>query len=484
MTNSALNLLIAAGFVCVAVTAAESKEIVLEDSEHSEVTLSIYNNDLAFVRDSRNAELAAGRNSVAFKGVAEKIMPETVMLVGDKISVIEQNYNYNLLTPVNIINESVGKTVKTALYDEKTGTTNFDQAKIIDSNYGNPILEFSYGIETHFPGRLIFESLPENLTSRPTLAAEVQAENAGNNKLELAYLTRGISWKADYVAELAGEDNFNLKGWITLNNESGANYKNALVQLVAGNVNLVSQAQPRPMPMMFAAKAMRNAEMVSMDSAAGAPAQEALADYYIYTLPFKTTITDKQSKQVTLLNKDKVKYTKEYRLVSPLYLWPNLQESEFKRQNPEVIFKITNVEASHLGVPLPSGVVRFYETDKGGNLQFLGESNLEQLAVGDNAELKIGQSFDVAVKGKVTNVKNIAKNTTEAEVEIKFNNSKDKAETVVFEQNFNSNWEIISASLKFNKKNASTAAWEVAIPAKSQTVLTYKVRLTRENGSN
>lgn len=484
MTNSALNLLVAAGVIGSMAAPVAAKEIVLENNDNSEVALSIYNNDLAFVRDSRNAELAAGRNSVAFKGVAEKIMPETAMLVGNRISVIEQNYNYNLLTPINIVNESVGKTVKTALYDEKTGTTTFDQAKIIDSNYGNPILQFSYGIETHFPGRLIFESLPENLTSRPTLSADLQAEAAGNNKLELAYLTRGISWKADYVADITGEDNLNLKGWITLNNESGADYKNALVQLVAGSVNMVSQAQPRPVPMMFAAKAMRNAEMASMDSAAGAPQQEALADYYIYTLPFKTTITDKQSKQVTLLSKDKVKYSKEYRLVSPLYLWFNMSESEFKRQNPEVIFKFVNNAASNLGEPLPAGIVRFYENDKSGKVQFLGESNLEQLAVGDNTELKIGQSFDVAVKGKVTNIKNIAKNITEAEAEIKFNNSKEKPETVVFEQNFQSNWEIISESLKHDKKNASTAAWKVEVPAKSQAVLTYKVRLTRDDTSN
>lgn len=149
MTNSAFNLLLAASVAGLAGTAAaETKGIILDNADNSQVAVSIYNNDLAFVRDSRTAELAAGRNSVAFKGVAEKIMPETAMLVGNGIKVTEQNYNYNLLTPVNIINESVGKTVKTALYNEKTGTTSFDEAKILDSNYGNPILQFSYGIET------------------------------------------------------------------------------------------------------------------------------------------------------------------------------------------------------------------------------------------------------------------------------------------------------------------------------------------------
>lgn len=477
MTNSAFNLLLAASVAGLAGTAAaETKGIILDNADNSQVAVSIYNNDLAFVRDSRTAELAAGRNSVAFKGVAEKIMPETAMLVGNGIKVIEQNYNYNLLTPINIINESVGKTVKTALYNEKTGTTSFDEAKILDSNYGNPILQFSYGIETHFPGRLIFDSLPENLTSRPTMTAELDARAAGNNKLELAYLTRGISWKADYVAEITGEDNLNLNGWITLNNESGTDYKNAQVQLVAGDVNVVSRPQVRPM--LFAAKAMRNAEMGVMDSAAGAPAQEALADYYIYTLPFKTTITNQQSKQVALMSKENVKYSREYRLNSPLYFWLKMRDSEFNRQNPEVVFKINNTAASQLGQPLPKGVVRFYEADKGGQMQFLGESSLNQLAVGDDAELKIGQSFDLTAKGKVTGIKTIAENMSEADVEIKFNNSKDKAETVVFEQSFNTSWEILSESAKHEKKNASLAAWKVEIPAKGQAVLTFKVRLT------
>ena len=145
------------------------------------------------------------------------------------------------------------------------------------------------------------------------------------------------------------------------------------------------------------------------------------------------------------------------------------------------LVKPLNGRVEFLGEPLPKGVVRFYENDKSGKVQFLGESSLKQLAAGDNAELKIGQSFDIAVKGKVTGVKSIAKNISEADAEIKFNNAKDKAETVVFEQGFNSNWEVVGESLKHEKKNASTAVWKVSVPAKGQAVLTYKVRLTGDN---
>lgn len=461
---------------------AAEKEILLENDQNVNMAVSIYNNNLAMVRDTRRADLKAGANSVAFSGVAEQIKAETALLEADNVDVLEQNYNYNLLTPINIINESVGKTVKTALYDEKTGTTTFDSAKIIDSNYGNPILQFSYGIETHFPGRLVFESLPENLRSKPTLVVDLKTPQAGSKNLELAYLTRGISWKADYAADLTAKDRLNLKGWITLKNESGADYNNAQVQLVAGNVNLAAETggiQPRPL--MYAAKAMvRNADM-AMETGGGYPEQESLADYYIYTLPFKTDIKDKQSKQVSLLSKENVAFAKEYKLESPLYLGVGSRDNEFNRQNPEVVFKFVNNQASNLGEPLPKGIIRFYEKDKSGNIQFLGESNLEQLAVGDKTDLRLGRSFDIQAKGKVMNVKNIAKNATDAEVEVKFTNAKKDAEKVVFEQSFGDSWEIVSESVKNEKKNAGTAAWTVEVPAGGEAVLNFKVRLTRAN---
>ena len=192
--------------------------------------------------------LEKGSSSVAFVGVADQIKPETAMLSGSGVTVTEQNYNYNLLTPYNILNESVGQTVKTALYNEQTGQTVFNSAKIIDSNNGRPILQFDYGIETDFPGRIVYEKLPENLTARPTLDISLNNKTAGTKKLGLAYLTSGISWKADYVAEVNGSNTLALNGWITLNNQSGTTYENAAVQLIAGSVN---EVQPPVMPRMY-----------------------------------------------------------------------------------------------------------------------------------------------------------------------------------------------------------------------------------------
>ena len=326
---------------------AADKEIILDKDKSVDMAISIYNNSLGFVRDTREVMLEKGNNSVAFVGVADQIKPETAMLSGSGITVTEQNYNYNLLTPYNILNESVGQTVKTALYNEQTGQTVFNSAKIIDSNNGRPILQFDYGIETDFPGRIVYEKLPENLTARPTLDISLNNKTAGSKRLELAYLTSGISWKADYVAEVNGSNTLALNGWITLNNQSGTTYENAAVQLIAGSVN---EVQPPVMPRMYglAMKAAVN-DMAVAESAAAGASSEAFADYYLYTLPARTTIKDNQSKQVSLFTKEKVRFVREYKLVSPLYAGLNMRENEFENANPQVTYKLNNVEAEVWG---------------------------------------------------------------------------------------------------------------------------------------
>lgn len=478
MRKDYINVLMALGLLMpFSSSMAADNEILLDNDKSVDMAISIYNDSLGFVRDTREVNLPNGSSSIAFIGVANKIKPETAMLSGAGIEVVEQNYNYNLLTPLNIVNESVGQMVKTALYNEQTGQTTFDKAKIIDSNYGNPILEFSYGIETNFPGRIVFDKLPENLSAKPTLAIKLHNKTAGSKKLKLAYLTSGISWKADYVAEINTKNTLALNGWITLNNESGVDYKNATVQLIAGNINQVS-APATPRPYGFANRAMGMEKAVMMDMASQMPSSQAFADYYLYDLPVKTTINDKQSKQVSLFVKDNVKFLREYKLTSPLYVGVNMDGSEFEKANPEVMFKLNNVATEGLGLPMPVGTVRFYENDSKGNMQFIGESSIPQLAKGEKTDLVLGKSFDISIKGKVANVNKIAENTFEGEVEITFKNAKSEPAMVNFEQNLNNTWTIVSESQKGEKKNANTQAWKVNVPANGEAVLKFKVRTT------
>lgn len=459
---------------------AQADEVVVGSDKVSDMAISVYNNNLAFVKDAREVALEQGVNQIAFEGVAREMKPETVRIGADGVSVIEQNYDYNLLNPTNILQESVGKTVKTALYNQQTGQTTYDSAKILDASFGVPVLQFEYGIETAYPGRLIFENVPSHLRMKPTFVASLNNEAAATKRIEMAYLTGGVSWKADYTADVNGEDTLDLNGWITLNNNSGADYDNAAIQVIAGSVNQESFASTGyAVPMM--AKAARGMVMENgamMDTAM--PAQEALGDYYLYTLPMKATVKDKQSKQVSLLSQNGVKFEKTYKMQSPLYITYQVSENYFKKANPEIIFNLKNVKEDNLGTPLPSGIVRFYDKDSKGASQFLGESRINQLAIGEKAELKLGRSFDIFASGKIISSKKISEDVTDQEVEIEFNNAKDKAVKVEFLQNVGFIWKIMEESIPSTREQASTPKWVVDVPANGKATLKFKIRVSRK----
>lgn len=453
-------------------------EILVGNDKTVDMAISIYNNNLGFVRDTRKVNLPAGRNAIAFEGVASQIKAETAMLSGAGVDVLEQNYDYDLLTSTNILEQYVGKTVKTALYNPEKNETIFDSATVLNSNYGSPILKFSYGVETSFPGRIVFDKVPENLRVKPTLVVDLKNDKAGDKNVELAYLTNGISWKADYIAEVKGDDSLSLNTWITLNNETGADYENVRVQLISGSVNQTYAVAGAPRMMALAAKG-RNYEMDAAVAETGAVERTNISDYYLYTLPEKTTIKDKQSKQVSMMNLDNVKFEKKYEMMSPLYLGLGLRENEFTKQNPSVVFKLVNDKASNLGLPMPGGVVRFYEKDGKGNMQFIGESQIEQSAAGEKIDLTIGKAFDVFAKGQIKKVRAISKEMNEADVEIEFNNASDKNKKVIFTQNIANNWEILAENVKHEPKNASAVKWSIDVPKGGKTVLTYTVRVSK-----
>lgn len=468
-----LGTILAQNPVCAA------EEILVENNKNVDMIVSIYNNNLGFVRDTRSVKLADGVNSIAFEGVASQIKAETAVLTGKGVNVLEQNYDYDLLTPNNILEQFVGKEVKTVMQNPATGENMFDKAVVLNSNYGSPILRFSYGVEANFPGRVVYDKVPSSLRVKPTLVVNLNNKDAGDKNLELAYLTNGISWKADYIAEIKSDGELSLNTWITLNNETGADYENATVQLISGSVNQVYQAVNAVRPMMQ----MKLARGAMMESDAvmetGSVERSSISDYYLYTLPQKTTIKDKQSKQVSMMKLDNVKYEKEYVMQSPLYLNVGAQSSDFEKSNPNVVFKLKNEKSTNLGEPLPGGIVRFYEKDVKQNLQFIGESRIEQSAVGEKIDLTIGKAFDVFAKGKIANVRSISKDISEFDVEVTFTNASEKVKTIVFEQNVYNRWDLLKENMKSEKKNSSTLKWRFDLPKNEKKVLTYTVRVNR-----
>ena len=313
------------------------------------------------------------------------------------------------------------------------------------------------------------------MQTEPSLALGVSVKDSGDKTIDLMYLTGGLRWSTNYVAEFINDTELNLKAWVGISNTSGIGYHNARVQLVAGEANVIREALAvRPMMFMKA-----SARAVNDAVSAPLPEEESVGEYHVYSLPEKITIADNQTKQVSLLNKDRIKYQKEYRLSSPLYLNINGSSDNFKKINADIFVKLTNSEESNLGEPLPQGIMRFYEHDSKGNMRFVGESSFSQLAVGSDAELRIGRSFDILASGKIVNFTKIAENMIEAEVSVSFMNAKSVKAMVVFDQYFHNDWKILSSNVDGVKQNSHTMRWQIEVPPSGSSILNFKVRIVK-----
>jgi hypothetical protein len=453
----------------MAASLAPAQETRVPVQDQLAVAVTIYNEDLALVRDRRRTELAAGVNNLAFIDVSALIRPETALLraEGGGLAVLEQNFDFDLLTPHKLLEESVGETVRVVRTHPETGQDTIDEARLLSVADGI-VLRIGDRIETNFPGRIIFDKVPARLRARPTLVLQVEGTQAGAREIELSYLTGGLSWKADYVAALSPEeDNLDLNGWVTLTNTSGTTYSNAKLQLVAGDVNLVRERLERRMDMM-----------VTMEAAPAQPmAEEALFEYHLYTLGRPTTVGENQTKQVALLTGTDIPVTKEYRFVNVTTAY-NYPMGEPARVNATVRLSFDNTEADRLGLPLPKGIVRVYKNDSGGEALFVGEDAIDHTPKGETVRLSLGRAFDVTAEAKQTDFEQISNRVFEAAFAVDLKNAKPTPVTVTVAQDLPAQWRILEESHPHAKTNAFQAEWRVPIPAEGKTLLTFRVRVT------
>jgi hypothetical protein len=329
-------------------------------------------------------------------------------------------------------------------------------------------------IETGLPGRIVYDGVPANLRDRPTLVSELDAARAGLQTVELSYLPGGLSWKADYVAELNGTDTaLDLNGWVTLTNQSGTAYPNAKLQLVAGDVNRVRDETRL-------AKALLAQRSVAAEAPRQDMAQEALFEYYLYTLQRPTTIADNQTKQVALLSAQGVPVLKELLLQGSDYYYRSSVGGIGQKVKIGVFVQFDNREASRLGMPMPKGVVRVYKKDSSGNAQFVGEDRIDHTPKNEKVRLKLGEAFDVTADKKQTDFKrreptNRASYVFESAYEIVVRNAKKEAATVVVREPVPGDWTMLEESQAHAKVAAGTAEWRVQVPAEGSTTLRYRV---------
>lgn len=452
-------------------------EIKSTIQDQAEVAVTIYNDQLALVKDLRTIRLESGFNKLAFREVSAQMRPETALLRSldypDGFHLIEQNFDFDLLTPQKLLEKYVGKKVRVVKTHPITGKESLLDAVVLSVNNG-VVLRIGDRIETGIPGRIVFDEVPGNLRDRPTLVMQLNSATSKPQQLQLSYLTGGLSWQADYVAELDESDEYvDLTGWVTLTNQSGATYKNAKLQLVAGDVNRVQNEYK---------EVQRKFEMLAEESEAADAdmVEEALFEYHLYTLQRPTTIAENQTKQVSLLSATKIPVNKEFLLQGQNYYYTSSYGSIGQKLKVGVFVEFNNDKESNLGMPLPKGIVRVYKNDKSGNAQFVGEDRIDHMPKKEEVRLKLGDAFDVTADKKQTEFKKAHaigkyKYAYTASFQIDLKNAKSDEVEVVVREPIPGDWKIKEQSHKHEKVASGTAEWKIKVPAEGKTTLTYKV---------
>jgi hypothetical protein len=447
----------------VALTLAASVAMAA-DGPGLEVT--IYNADIALVQDARQLDIAQGRQRLEFKDVSSAIRPETVSLTAEGVDIVEQNFDYDLLTPSKLMEKAVGQQVTIVRTNPGTGAQVTEVATVLAANEG-VVLKIGDRIEVlrddGVPTRVIFDKVPENLRAQPTLSVTVDSDHAGPRLAKLSYLTTGLSWKADYVA-LFDEPGakLDLQGWITLTNTAGTSFVDADTKLVAGAVQLNDGNGGESEP---------TEGVTHAGSESNTGPGRALGDFYIYSLPERTTIAQNQTKQVSFLDAQGVTAHK-------VYQWNSEAPASASEPAHAVVgVDFTNSSGGGLAAGLPAGTVRIYERDAAGAPKFVGEAPIGHVPQGSELLLKMGEAFDVTVQPTLTAEEKISSSRSRYSMSYLIRNARAEPVTVEVRQGgyWGRNTKVDAESLPSRKIDAYTLGWSVAVPANGQVVLTSAV---------
>ena len=441
-----------------------------------DLSMTIYGDGRALVEDARDITFKNGTQVIELPGVSSQIQAETATFVASGVSINEQNFDFDLLSPEKLMEKAVGSYVEIVRTNPGTGRETRERAKVLSVNNG-VVIQIGQKIEVlrddDIPTRVIFDSVPVNLRADPTLSVEVDSQRGGTREASLTYLTRGLNWRADYVAVFSEDDGeMDLQGWATLTNGTKTTFKDANVSVIAGSVgnqnNNYNQygrgINPRQM--------MGNVRKAGTE----ASSQERVGDNYLYPLPGKITVKSSQTKQVGIVDAQGVSAAKVYEYRAGGF------SNTANPVSADVRIAFANSRAGGLGTALPQGIFRVYTKDKEGRSQFIGEDRIGHIPGGSDMSLKIGDAFDVKVKGTVASRRDISKKVSETEMVYEVTNATDK-DTVVYLRQALSGWytetEMMSESLEGERENAYSYLWKVPVKAQGETKLTFKVRETR-----
>lgn len=434
-------------------------------STQGNVSVTVYNGGTSLVQDIRKLNIASGTSRIEFPDVSAQIQPETVSFSAEGATIVEQNFDYDLLTPGKLMEKAVGETITLVRTNPATGAETRERAKVLSVNQG-VVVQIGNRIEVlrddGLPVRAVFDKVPENLRARPTLSITVDSQRAGQRDAAIRYLTGGLGWSADYVALFdEAKGSIDVQGWVTLSNSSGTTYKNADTLLVAGNPQGASGFGNRRGNIRSAGTETAN--------------RERLGDFYLYPVG-RTTIADRQTKQISFLDVQGVPAMRayEYRV--------GWLASMSEPQSADTVVKFSSSKSGGLGDALPAGSVRFYQRDQRGSPQFIGENGIGHTPMGSALALKTGEAFDVKVKSTVVERKRLSSSKWQTSMRYELTNARDGAVTVdLMQSGLDFGWtdtRIVTESLKSERRNSDAVVWAVTVPANgtAEVTATFETR--------
>jgi hypothetical protein len=447
-------------------------------NDQTDLAVTVYNSNVALVRDTRDVSIPSGDFQLRFMDIASTIMPATVhfrsLADPQKLNVLEQNYEYDLLDANKVLDKYVGREVTIMRAVEKNNSTEWEETKatLLANNPGGPVWKINGEIVTGMStGSYRFSSLPDNLYSRPTLVWLLNNTGARRQKIEASYLANNVSWNADYVMTVTREDNAaDLDGWVTMANNSGAAFKNAKLQLVAGELNRVAAG----------GRGGGFDRVAAMQVTAGAQVmeQESFSEYHLYTLNRRTSIFDKETKQLSLLNASHFPVEKHFVVNGQSYYYRSAMSPGSPAKDPVLVYyKFKNEEKAGLGMPLPAGVVRVYQADSHGGILFIGEDRISHTPKDEPVSIHIGNAFDIVAEHKQTDYKTLGSRAYEMEYEITLRNHKDTPVTVEVNEPIGGDWEMLNSTFPATKTAAFAAQFQVPVAKDGTAVLKYRVHV-------
>lgn len=458
----------------ISVFISEAKIVSSTSEDRFDVEITVYNNNLGLVKESRNISIPSGESELEFADVAALINPVTVHAKSvnypDAFNILEQNYEYDLISHQKLMEKYIGKKIKIIDNNEYNDRKDIVEAQLLSVNNGE-VYKINGEIYLGHPGIKVLSEIPANLVEKPTLVWRIESSKAKKHQIETSYLTDGISWSADYVLISSQNDKKgSLGGWVTVENRCGAAFSNAALKLVAGNVNRTE----RPVQAMYRKRAGS-----ANDAVMPAPqfAEENIYEYHMYDLQRKTDIKNNQTKQISLLEANGINLEKEYLVEGESYYFTQRYRKRDYKVPVEVYISFKNSKENGLGIPLPAGIMRIYTADSKGKQQFIGEDRIDHTPKNENTKLKSGEAFDIIAEKKQTDFKQISTKLWESQWKVNIRNHKEEDVTIVVLQPVQGNWKIMKSNYNYEKIDAFKVKFKVPVKKQGSAELNFTVRV-------